>query len=263
LTSGELERERPGSDELKEIQEMMGRVVTNLFPLSTPSWPDIDMGIARAKGSAQGSFYYDFFHLPNNTFLILLASSTVSTLESSIHIATLRGMIRMHLHGISPTMNTPLNIPSFLELINRMLSEDNLKSQFALSLLLLDPLNNMLTYTSCDASALLHIPQGSTQPRELHSHNALLGASINSTFSEINDNWNPEDILIMNSFVLPWDISSEQRSSFEATLKQADVENLLLAAQRQAELILKKTSLSPAFSFIRSPKAVISIQRIV
>lgn len=262
LTSGEWEKERTGSDQVKEMQEIFNKTTLNLSPIILPSWPEIDLGVSRAKAMPLTGLYYDFFHLPNNTYLVLLGSTTSFSLESGIHIATLRGMIRMHLQAFSPVAQTPLKLVSFVETLNRILCEDNLKLQFVLSMLLLNPLQGMLTYISCGFDALLHIPQGSTTPRNLHSHNPLLGLDVHAAFSETNDNWNAGDILIMDSLVLPPE-SMHHQNALESLINETVIENLLLSSQRQAEFILKKISSSPLFSAIRYPKVLISIQRIV
>lgn len=264
LTSGELERERPGGDQIKEMQEVVSKTSLGLSPTATPSWPDIDLGVSRAKGFSQAGLYYDFFHLPNNTFLILLAASPLSPLESSIHIATLRGMVRMHLSNLlDASAQKPLQLSTFAESLNRMLSIEPMKLQCALSMILLDPLQEMLKYISCGFNALLHIPQGSTHLRNLQSHNPLIGTDSFATFSEISDNWNSGDLLIADTLMLPSESSPQDHSLFEAQVTDAVTENLLLSAQRQAELILKKIMLSPYAPSIRYPKAVICIQRIV
>lgn len=267
LTSGELERERPGSDQIKEMQETIGKATLSLSPTAPPNWTNIDLGLARAKPTVQiappSGLYYDFFQLPDNTFLILLAASTSPALESSIHIATLRGMIRMHMQTLSQAAPKPFKIAQLAESLNRMISDDSLKLQFALSLLLLDPLQEMLKYLSCGFNSLLHIPQGSHNLKTLSSRNPLLGADPYAAFSDISDNWNSGDILILDSLGLPPETSPQDQSAFEALISEATIENLLLSAQRQAELILKKVSANPLFNTIRYPKAVLSIQRII
>jgi serine/threonine protein kinase len=263
LTSKELEQERPGSDQVKEMQEILGKVALSLSPIALPSWLEIDLGVAKIKGITQGALYYDFFHLPNNTFLILLSSSTSSSLEAGVYSAALRGMLRMHMHAFTSTGGPALKLPAFLELLNRMLCEDTLKLQFALSLLLVDPLQNTLNYLSCGLNPLLHIPPGTTEPRKLHSNNPLLGSDIYASFSEVSDNWNPGDILIMDTLALPTESPSQERSAFEASLGEAVRENILLSAQRQAEFILKKAAAHPLSAQVRYPKALISIQRII
>jgi eukaryotic-like serine/threonine-protein kinase len=262
LTSGELEREKPGGDQFKEMQETIGKATLSLSPIAPPNWPDIDIGIARIKGAPQIGFglYYDFFHLPDNTLLALIAASSSPSLESSIHIASFRGMVRMHMQNLS---TKPLRLPSFAESLNRMLCEEGLKLQFALSMLLLDPVQEKLNFLSCGLSPLLHVPQGSTKPRNLPSRNPLLGADAYSTFSEITDNWNPGDILILDSLALGAETSPQDKTNFETLLTDAIVENLLLSAQRQAEHILKKAAAHPLFGSIRYPKAILSIQRII
>ncbi len=263
LNSGELEKERPGSDQVKELQEMIQRASHSLSPPVIPNWPQIDLGVAKGRSLQQIGLYYDFFRLPNNTFLALFASSTTFSIDSAVFIAALRGMIRMRLHEISPTQTTPFRIASFAEMLNTMVFEDILDQKFALSLLHLDPLRDQLSYLSCGFDSLLHIPKGEAKARKLTSNNTLLGVERNTTYSATIDNWNPGDILLMHSLVLPTTALPEERRMLEQEMLEATAESLLFSAQRQAEAILKKLSSLSTFSSIRFPKAILSLQRIV
>lgn len=261
LTSGELQREKPGSDQLKEIQETLTKAALNLSPLLLPSVAQIDLGVARAKGVEQIGLYYDFFSLPNGTYLIPLASSTSADFDACMYIATLRGMLRMHLRSLSTKASSNPQPASLAEDLNRALCLEDPPLHFCLSLLLLDPVQEMLTYLSCGLDALLHIPQGS-QLKKHYARNPLIGSDAYPSYSAVTSNWNPGDVLIMHSLMLPQEASSAEHSAFETTLQQAVSEALLLSSQRQAELILKKCMAAPFFSQLRYPKAVLSIQRI-
>lgn len=257
LTSGELERERPGGDQIKEMQEQLAKATLSLSPLTPPPWSQMDIGIARAKGPMQAGLYYDFFALPDSTFFLLLASSLSFSLESSIHIAILRGAVRAHLSN----QKTSLNPTLFAERLSRELCMDTLPLRFCIAFLLLDPMQEMLTYISCGFNALIHVPQDS-KPKTLHARNPLIGADPQSTFSSVTDNWNTGDILILHSLALPEDALYQQQQAIDAVVQDAVTENRLLSAQRQAETLLKKAALSPAFPLIPYPKAILSIQRI-
>src|SRR6185369_7595372 len=132
----------------------------------------------------------------NNLLLILLGASTTSTADSIAYLGTLKGMIAMHMQQFTLDSQQPFHLRTCVELINRMICEDNLRQQFALSMLLLNPAKDMLSYISCGFDALLHMPEGHAKPRKLISDNPLLGAFRNAEFSEISDNWNESDILI-------------------------------------------------------------------
>lgn len=263
LNSGELEKERTGSDQAKELNERIQRANLGLSPTALPTWPQMDLGVAKGRGQQQLGLYYDLFRLPNNTFLVLIAASISTAIESAMSIAVLRGMIRMHMHEFTPSSKALFKPVPFVEKLNRLLFEDILGEKFALNFVLLDPLRDLATYVSCGFDALLHIPQGQTAPRKLSSQNDLLGTSLTTEFSETTDNWNPGDILFLHSLALEPESKPEEQAQLDMALNEAVAENILLSAQRQSEAVLKKASSAPIFSMVRFPRALFSIQRII
>ncbi len=259
LNSGEMEKERPGSDQIKEIQESLHRAIQSFSPIAPPAWPPMDLGIAKLRMTGQMGIYYDFFRLPNNTYLILMAASPVTTVESAAYIGNLRGMIRTALSDPSASARANFKPIAFAESLNATLCQDNTGQSFALNLIFLDPLQDQLTYLSCGFEALLHLPQGTSKARTLTAPNALLGSDINSKFSESKDNWNQGDILVIHTLAAP---AETQPHPYETILKTSLEDNILFSAQRQAEAVLKKTASTSAFNQLIYPKALITIQRI-
>ncbi len=263
LQSGDLEKERPGIDQVKELNERIQKANLSLSPIALPTWPQIDLGITKGRGMQQLGLYYDFFRLPNNTFLMFIATTKSAAIESAVSIATLRGMIRMHLHEFTPSSRAIFKPLAFTETLNRIVCEDTSGEKFALNAVLLDPLQDRVTYISCGFNSLAHIPQGQTKPRKLASENDLLGTSVTTEFSETTDNWNAGDILILHSLALPPEAKPQEKEQWDQAMSEAATENLLLSAQRQSEAIFKKISTTSAFALILYPKALISIQRII
>lgn len=248
LKSGEIEKDRPGTDQVKEILETLQRAGQSLSPLTPPDWPAVEIGIARFKGAGQLGIYYDLFKFPNNTYLVMIAESAANSIEAPVSLSFLRGTIRTLLHE----HKTPFEPLSFLETLNRIVFEDIWKQSFALNLLFLDPYNDQLYFISCGLGSLIHVPAGSNAPRKLESGNHLLGLHAAHEFSEMNDNWRIGDTLILHSL----------DAALDADLALATKENLLLSSGRQAENILKKLSPLPSFALQKHPKAVISVRRI-
>ncbi len=259
LTSKDLDKERPGGDQAKELMEKVLKANLDLSPLVLPLWPQMDLGIARGRGLQQLGLYYDLFRFPNNTFLVVLASLANPAIESAVAVGVLRGMIKMSLNDQIHSAKSPFKLIPFVEKLNALLCEDSMGNKFAVSLLLLDPIADTATYLSCGFGDLIHIPEGQVHLRKLSSQNELLGTSTAVEFSSTTDNWNPGDILILHTL----SALSPSKEELDTSLAEAISENLLLSAQRQAETILKKVSFSPAYSRITYPKTVLSIQRIV
>jgi len=258
LKSESIEKDRPGSDQLKEFLEDVQKAQQLLSPFSAPNWPLFEIGIAKHKGLGQFGWYYDFFKLPNNTYAIVLAESTSSKVEQSLFTSSLRGMVKMFLH--LKTMQTPylFQSTSFVSKLNQLISEDPMGQRFAFSLIVLDPLKDQLSFISCGLGGLLHLPLGAITPRKLPSQNMLLGVDPNADFFATEDNWYQGDTLILHSLEIPAQIPNE----LENQLIEAISENLSLSAQGQAEAILKKVSINPAFALQKSPKVLLTIQRI-
>jgi eukaryotic-like serine/threonine-protein kinase len=260
LKTGEWEKERPGSDASKEILELLQRTEQNLSPLQPPAWPAMDIGMAKSKGQWTPGFYCDFFKLPNNLFLIILAETLNGSVDSSLFIANLRGMIRMLVQERIHAPNATLASVPFVTTLNQQLIEDKMKPRFGLSLIVLDPLRDQLAFTSCGLGFIFHLPQGASQARKLTSSNPLLGADPVAVFTTTTDNWKAGDSLYLHS--LPASSFSKPEGELEKKFIEAISENAFLSPQNQAEAILKKLSGTPSFSQQMHPKHLISIHRI-
>ena len=261
LKSGDLERDRPGNDQLKEIMENVQKAQSSLSPVSLPDWPILEMGMAKFKGPGQLGSYCDFFKLPNNTYVILLAEALNTNIDGVVFIAVLRGMIRTLMQDKNPLIAKSFNALNFIQTLNRMVAEDSLGQRFALSFILLDPFNDQLTFISCGLGSLFHVPQGGTLPRKLQSENLALGVELNADFFETTDNWNVGDTLILHT-IETTEVATHEQSELETQLFDAIVENLSLSARRQSEAIFKRLSIVPAFALQKHSKALICIQRI-
>ncbi len=247
LKSGDIEKDRPGSDQVKEIFEVLQKTGQSLSPLSPPDWPPIEIGISRTKGGNL-SLYYDFFRFPDNTLLILIAEGSQNGIDAPVFLSFLRGMIRTQLH-YSPT---PFDLVRFLQNLNQILVEDTWKQQFTISLLHLNPLQDELHYAACGLGGLFHAPASSGSVRKLESNNPPIGTLMAPEFSETFDNWQVGDTLILHSL----------DKTLDMDLSLAIKENLLLSSGRQAEAVLKKLGTVSAFALHKHPQALIALRRI-
>lgn len=249
LKSGGLDKDRPGTDQLKEFLETIQQTSLSLSPSNPPLWPQIEIGLAKYKAPGQVGTYFDFFKFSSNSFGIFIAQTLETTIDNSIFIAIFRGMIKTLLTEKKDTLFRPSAIATSL---NRLLKEDPMARQFGLTFLMLSPFNDELFFISCGLGGLIHISQGSTQPKKLSNDNPYLGKDAGKEFFETRNNWAIGDTLAFHSL----------DASLEDTLIESLSENILLSAQGQAEAILKKTSSHPLFPQHKTPKVLITIQRI-
>jgi serine/threonine protein kinase len=245
LKTGGLEKDKPGSDQLKEVLEMIQIAGQSLSPSLLPSWPGIEMGLTKYRAPGQGGSYFDFFKFPDNTYGIVIAESMASDLDGTVYIGVLRGMVRTLLK------NKPFDA-LWISHINQTVKEDWIGQKFSLAFLKINPLLETLSLTTCGLGGLIHVPQGSTSPRKLSSHNPLIGQESNTEFFVTVDNWSMGDMLTFYSL----------EPTMENYLLEAIAENTLLSAQAQAEAIIKKAATHASFSLQKNPKVLITIQRI-
>ncbi|MBS0614991.1 MAG: protein kinase [Verrucomicrobia bacterium] len=241
LKSGGIERDRPGSDQWKELFETLQSTVQSLSPSSLPTWPGVEMGLAKYRVLGQLGSYYDYFRFPDS-YALLLAECHLAGVESSIYVGVLNGLVRAL---IDPD-------PRWLTLLIQKVREELPSIHFTFSYLLLRPRMDQLTYYSCGGSTLLNFPQGSETARRLLRQNPVLGEEGPTELLSISDNWNPGDLLVFHNF----------ESSYEDTLINGVQNNRLLSPSSQAEALLKSASTQGGFATQKNPKSIFAIHRI-
>jgi serine/threonine protein kinase len=260
LQSDEIEKERSGSDLLKEWLEILGRAGATLSPAAAPKWPQLEIGIAKHRGPQPPTLYYDFFRLPDDSYIILIASSLSTELSSSLYIAVLRGMIQTLIHEIQPS---GLDSTKFIERLGGLCAADPIHKQFSLSFLHLNTRVDLFTFVSCGDGFLLHIPSGEVKPRKLISLTPLLGSPLTTGVQVASDNWNTGDLLILHSLAIPAQATTPEQHNLETHFLETVQEQVLLSPQRQAESILKKMLASPFSPLQKTQQVLLSIQRLL
>lgn len=225
----------------EEILSMIQHTRSILIPKTKPQWNQLEIGIAVHIGVSLSGLYIDFFHLPRNRYCIILAEPIKSGIESLLHTAVFRGMVRMAIEQD----HHPLKM---LTALNKTLNQDPIKQHFALSFLILNPEADQLNFISCKHSNLWHLPNESKKVRTLATPNPALGVEPSAVLLETTDNWNAGDLLIMHS------MGVEGEPSWMG-------EEALLSMQPQAESILQKMSFERK-GLPKRASAVLCIQRI-
>lgn len=255
LKSSELESEQSGSDQVKDLLENLQRYSNALSPQESPHWVQTEIGIAKQRSVGEGGLYYDFFKFPNNLLGILIAKTMVAGPSSAISIAQLRGRIKAMIDPFLFDEKRVLHTAEFITELNRQLSLDWLAERFYLSLLMLDPFHDTLSFISCGLGPLIHIAQGSNSVRKLHTENPPLRRDQGDAFLAVSDNWNEGDLLVMHSMEMV------AGSELENQLATASSENYLLSPTRGAEAILKKVSTQGSLNE-KQPEILLMISRI-
>ncbi|MCI0381461.1 MAG: protein kinase [Chlamydiae bacterium] len=262
LKSPEMEREKPGSDQIKEFLELAQQAQGQLSPSQVPKWREMEIGLSKIRSTGDIGLYYDFYQFANNTYGIIFAETISVGMQSCIHISILRGLIRSLLSEPMQDRSKPINLSKFFQKLNFLICEDRIKMQFAFGFLLLNPFQNMLSFISSGFGSLVHVASGSDHPRLISSPNSYLGIDRSSLFSEATDNWNEGDFLVLHSLILQDKTKEEEMKQIETKLIDFVSKHLLLSPQKAAESMLKKTASISLTSLQRQPKFLLCLQRI-
>lgn len=244
LKSGGLEKDRPGTDQIKEILESIQKANLNISPSTIVTTLHYEGAIARLKVLGQTSHYFDHFKFPDGSYGFILAEPLMGGFESSIYLSNLRGMIRA-----LTSMSEQFLFLTFLIALQRQIQLDPLNQKYALAFLNLNPGRDELQFLSCGMGSVLHLSSGSPKARKLQNHNPILASDSRNEWDITVDSWNVGDILVAHT--LP--DSSE-------TLLQETLETVALQSpQSQVDNLIKKTVPSLVE---KKPHVILSLHRI-
>jgi serine/threonine protein kinase len=252
LKSGGLERDKPGSDQLKEVLETLQKTSSRLSASDLPAWPHLKIGLAKYKGPTLSTNFYDFFKLPDNSYLALIAEPVESQVDSSIYMGYFRGVIRALMRPVLLEKKQNFKLADFIMGLNRFIQEDSFKQTFSLAILHLHPVKEELSFLSCGKGGLIHVPSDSHTPKVMRAQNPYIGKESPSEFFTTSANWNMGDSLALHML----------DPSFEHTLVEGIIHSVVLSAQGQAESLLKAITHFPAFSIQKTSKILMTLQRI-
>jgi hypothetical protein len=261
LNSGELDKERPGSDQMLELMESCQKTSQNLCMAYDHKWPQLEIGIAKQNFVNQFGIYYDILKLQNGTFLFVLAETIESTIDAIAYIATFRGIFRSLVSSLSQDANTHFDLTQIAQILNAMIFDDPIKQKFAFSSLILDPVNEQLIFINAGLNDLIHISAEGTT-RLLSSQNPILGEEMSPTFTEVIDNWNLSDTIVFHSLYPAYKTEQYNQRQTEKTILECLEEDAFLSHKPQEYALMKKTLLLSYQKDQKQPKVVISAQRI-
>ncbi|MGR3973885.1 MAG: protein kinase [Candidatus Rhabdochlamydia sp.] len=180
LLSGKLEKEKPATDQAREMAESLQQANVFLSPQSLISTAHYHAAIAKLHIPGQITPYVDQIELPHGLYGFIIAEPINLRIEGVIYLSTLRGMIRSLLLS-----SKPFELSSFLFQLQTQVQSDFLHEHYAFSFLLLDRCHHELTLVCCGHLATLlhlspgkqfvshfsdtHPPLGSFSPTELHT----------------------------------------------------------------------------------------------
>lgn len=192
LNSPLCQKESAPTDRINELSEELHRMQSVLVPMRTPLWKGIEIDLAIFRDIEATSIYYDFFELPGERFMIVIAESSDYT-ASLIRMANFRGILR--------TLLTPFEDPlNLCRKLNSLLLHDSLKGVCNFNCLLLEPEKNAGTAVSLGYGNLWHFPKNETAPRNYSMREIILPTPDVNELEQYAFSWELGDLLLLNTF---------------------------------------------------------------
>ena len=261
LTSGEIDKERPGGDQIKEVIESFQKTSSSLNYIHTQNWSQLELGVSKHTLATQFGLYYDVIRLPNGAFLFVISEANHSSLDSIAYMANFRGLFRGLIYQYIQDSRMRWDLAKISDVLNSIITEDSSNQTYAFNALLLDPTNDELFFLSAGQNPLIHMPSEG-KARTLNSNHPLLGQDKNAIFTQVSDNWNIGDVIIFHNLAPSFRSELFQQQQTERILLEATNDEAFLSAQPQAESIMKKALTLSFQKEQKQSKVILSIQRI-
>lgn len=229
LQSEEYKKEKESEEEKEQLKNDLVQTVKTFIPQTKPNWPGIQIGLATQDTQEITGIYFDFFPLSNERYGIILSEPSSQGVKGALYSASIRGMIRSLIH----ILNEPIE---FVTTLNTLLVDDPIHQIFTLNYLILDPKNNLFQLISCGYGKLWYTPAKSSVPQIISAENIALGIDPSAQFSQISQNWNIGDKILLHTFALLYGEGMLGEQALQKTLS----ETLYHHPQRQAEAIYQQ-----------------------
>lgn len=238
LKSERLASDRPESDDLKEIWESLSKAHRDLLPKELPRFNEIELGFAKPEGAYLFGVYYDFFRMPDASFVLVLAESPSSSPHAVVNTSTLRGIIRGRLYDYLYSQSIkPFVSADFAYELNQIYAEEPHEEPEGFFLLHLNPLLNEFSFVSSGFESIWHLPNRGGGVRLLQNNSPKLGQTRGAEFNSTKDSWHPGDQLVIHSFVTK-NLSKQERDALNTLTTTLFKQHRTLSQPRLAEELL-------------------------
>ncbi|HRD55406.1 MAG TPA: protein kinase [Parachlamydiaceae bacterium] len=256
LNSPAIKEEQDIGDQISELSENLQNTQAILLKEKPPLWKELEIGIATHKeisplGLQQG-IYQDFFEIPQNTYGIIIADSSLKNRESLVYTAATRGMIR----ALCRLTTKPDELAI---LLNDLVVNDPLRHQLSLNYITIELEAKLLHYISCGQGMLFYLNAKEQDPKKIENKNEWIGQKPLAEFNSTSHSFHTGDILLLASFS---GAILKSQQLLEDEIVKSIRENKTLPAHELSAKILKRLKLIFSKTIYESVISLITIKRL-
>jgi len=234
---------------LEALYRSLENVQETMLPKTIPNWEGIRIGLIHSQGVSIAGIYYDFIHIVDGNYVVLMAEPSAKGVEGVVYMAMLRGVIKATLEN---TRN-PIEVATRL---NRIMVADETEEAFSLSFLLLSQSTNKLRYISCGDNRLWIYKKDASEVKKITMDNLGIGIDPDFVFHDVEVDWKPGDSLLVNTFAALSSTNVQENTANEEFFKKKLIELIQLPPQEQLNNLFqslkdaKKGVIDRSISFI-------------
>jgi hypothetical protein len=253
LNSTDINVERKIGDRISELSEDLRSAQDFMTPQKPTDWSKIEVGKASHQGMGILGVYYDFVHLMDGNYGVIIAESSARGAESIIFLAMLRGIIQTLINQTTD----PIELATRL---NKIILDQHIEQIFAFNFLILNPNTDSFELLSCGYGNLWHIAKG--VPKQVVSNNLALGIEKDPKFNIITETWEKNDTLVLTSFPTSFNRDSEEVTFSSEFIQQILSENANESPQKIADALLRKAKASSKKNSPGKTITILSLRKI-
>lgn len=191
-----------------------------------PKYDELEIGFCTSEAQAIPNIYYDFFHLVDGSYFILLANlDKEADALSFLPIINMRGithaLLNPYLHN---SEIKEFSLTNFARELNEILFHDKLHKNVFSTLLHIHPLHNTIEHITSMEEGIYHLPSKGNSPRLLLNRTPPLGSTLEDVFYPTSDTFSSQDICLLHSFSKPH-LSEDQKANLGIKTTQTLTEN--------------------------------------
>lgn len=196
-----------------------------LLPEKMPKYEDLEIGLTKTENHPYPSLYYEFFHLIDGSYFILLANTESRDPQSYLPIINIRGishaLLNPYLHSIE---SKAFSLSAFASSLNEILYHDKLHKGILTTFLHINPKKETLEHITSMEESIYHLSAKSSIPRLLLGRTPPIGTSLDSEFFPTSDTFQAGDLCLIHSFSHP-SLNDENKDLIEKTTTEALIHN--------------------------------------
>jgi eukaryotic-like serine/threonine-protein kinase len=215
-----------------EIINFLNQANELLLPKDLNVSSNLEIFFQEKKGALNCGIYLDYFLLPKNRHLFILAEPVKEGIKTINYAAILRGMVKSEVYHFCSKENIDGQLSTFVLSLNEILLKDTINHIFALSLLFLNEEKNQLRFSSLGHQHLFSINEERKKITLISSPNPFLGEKLLSITEGVGS-WNSKDRLILLS------LAANKKQNLPP-LKKIISDNIIFPPELTNRIILEK-----------------------